>query len=197
MGADSHHPALDARTLRLIRRKARQLIGKYGFTPDDRDDIEQELTLDLLRRLPHFDPARSRLEDFIARRLDNAVARLIEHRRALKRDCPFDLCSLYEVAARSEEGEVLHAELAQEDALRTLSGTTRRSPEEETDLRTDLARALALMSPEQRAICRALLHSDLNKKQLAKRLGISRDTLYERLREIRRICERLGLGQDL
>ena len=40
----------------VIRNKARQLIGKYGFTPDDYEDLEQEMILDLLVRLPKFDP---------------------------------------------------------------------------------------------------------------------------------------------
>jgi hypothetical protein len=37
---------------RLIRSKARQMVGKAGLTDADRPDVEQELWLDLLRRWP-------------------------------------------------------------------------------------------------------------------------------------------------
>lgn len=42
----------------LIQQKADQLIGRYGFTKSDREDIEQELTLALLERWDQYDPVR-------------------------------------------------------------------------------------------------------------------------------------------
>src|SRR5262245_46018624 len=49
----------------FIRLKARRLIGHYGFTQSDRDDIERELMLDLLARLVHFDTEKGRLVTFV------------------------------------------------------------------------------------------------------------------------------------
>ena len=40
----------------LISHKARQLIGRHGFVPDDREVLEHEMSLDLLLRLENFDP---------------------------------------------------------------------------------------------------------------------------------------------
>ncbi len=42
--------------LELVHHKARQLVGKAGYTQDDVDDIKQDLIVDLLERLSQFDP---------------------------------------------------------------------------------------------------------------------------------------------
>ena len=62
----------------LIRSKARTLIGKAGFTSADCEDIEQELALDLLVRLEHYDPKKSKRSTF--------MTRVVEHRIATLRD---------------------------------------------------------------------------------------------------------------
>jgi len=46
------NPQADEYVARLVRIKARQLVGRYGFTESDREDIEQELTLHLLEGVP-------------------------------------------------------------------------------------------------------------------------------------------------
>jgi hypothetical protein len=47
-------PGIDKFASRLIRRKAREVVRCAGFNLSDRQDIEQELTLVLLRRLGRF-----------------------------------------------------------------------------------------------------------------------------------------------
>ena len=66
----------------VIRKKARQLIGKYGFTHDDREDLEQEMILDLLVRLPKFDPEKACLNTFVARIVDRKVSTMIRRQQA-------------------------------------------------------------------------------------------------------------------
>ncbi len=46
----------------VIKAKAKQLVGRYGFTESDREDIEQELRLRILRRLQDYDPERGSKE---------------------------------------------------------------------------------------------------------------------------------------
>ena len=66
MGFDKHDDGIDPYAVQLIKYKARQLVGQAGFTASDRDDLEQELILDLLRRLPKYNPERARRNTFIA-----------------------------------------------------------------------------------------------------------------------------------
>ena len=45
------YDGIDAYAADLIRHKARQLVGKAGLTENDRQDLEQELMIDLLSRM--------------------------------------------------------------------------------------------------------------------------------------------------
>ena len=49
MQSNLYENNFDQFTKILIRKKAQQLLGKKGFTCSDRNDIEQELTLKLLK----------------------------------------------------------------------------------------------------------------------------------------------------
>ena len=42
----------------IVRRKAKQLVGRQGFKNDDAEDIQQNLNLRLLQNLPSFDSAK-------------------------------------------------------------------------------------------------------------------------------------------
>ena len=72
--------------MRLIRQKARQLVGKYGFTASDREDLEQDLWFHLLERLQAESNHIANREAFIVTLLDRQVTDLIRRRRAGKRN---------------------------------------------------------------------------------------------------------------
>lgn len=69
----------------LIRRKARELVARSGFSPSDRDDIEQELRLILLRRLDKFDPSVAHYNAFVTTVIERYSATILEHRCAESR----------------------------------------------------------------------------------------------------------------
>jgi len=56
MGSNNRYDGLDEYAVKLIKHKARQLVGRAGFVDADRHDLEQDMVIDLLRRLPRFDP---------------------------------------------------------------------------------------------------------------------------------------------
>ena len=60
----------------------RQALMRAGFVEADRHDLEQEMVLDLLRRLPRFDARLSKRETFITRIVEHRIATLIESQRA-------------------------------------------------------------------------------------------------------------------
>ena len=63
----------------LIRKKARSLVGKYGFTTSDQESIEQELWYHLLQVYSRFDPSRGKETTFIISVVENRIRTLIEH----------------------------------------------------------------------------------------------------------------------
>jgi hypothetical protein len=60
----------------LIRIKAARLARSRQVPNADREDIEQTLVLDALKRLPKFDPGKSDREDHLCAVVEHAVGNL-------------------------------------------------------------------------------------------------------------------------
>jgi hypothetical protein len=69
----------------LIRRKARELCRLSAFQNCDRTDIEQELRLLLVKRLPKFDASIAHFNAFVTTVVERFCASLIEHQTAKSR----------------------------------------------------------------------------------------------------------------
>lgn len=195
MGADSSRTGLDPYVANLIRRKARQLVGHYGFAPSDREDIEQDLTADLLRRMRNFDASRSGFRTFATRVVEHAVARIVEYRTAAVRDCRLEVRSLQETIAVGDGEQLPVEDLPHEDASLVQRGHPSGATPDEQDLRIDLDRALARLTPEQRELCLQLMTSTIS--EIASAKGVSRARLYEIRREIQAVFEQVGLREYL
>ena len=86
MVSQNSYDGIDKYAADLIRHKARQLVGKAGFTEDDRPDLEQELMIDLLQRMRHFNPAKAKKTTFMARIVERHISTILEARFAQCRD---------------------------------------------------------------------------------------------------------------
>lgn len=64
MSLSQHDPDLVAEIRKLVKIKARSLVGQAGFGRQDLGDIEHDLTVRLLQRLEGFDPGRGPLFPF-------------------------------------------------------------------------------------------------------------------------------------
>lgn len=80
------YDGIDGYAADLIRHKARQLVGKAGLTEDDRQDLEQELMIDLLGRMKHFNPAKGKKTTFMTRIVERRISTILEARFAQCRD---------------------------------------------------------------------------------------------------------------
>ena len=130
MGVDNSDDGIDPYAAGLIRFKARQLVGKAGFTASDREDIEQELILDLLRRLPKYNPKRAQRNTFIARVVEHRLASLIEAQKAGIRDYRRCRCSLNECLEDADGRSVERVDtFDQEDYLLRTGAQSRPSEE--------------------------------------------------------------------
>jgi DNA-directed RNA polymerase specialized sigma24 family protein len=166
----------------IIYYKSRQLIGSYGFTISDLDDIRQELAVDLWLRLPGFDPTRASLRTFVTRVVSNKIASIIEMRTSKTRNvamCPYSLNDL----VYADDGSVVE----RGDLLGGIDAEL-----ELADLRMDVARVMKKLTPAQRQVC-ALLSTD-NKSLAAAATGVSRSSMYRAVKAIRPVFEADGLG---
>jgi RNA polymerase sigma-70 factor (ECF subfamily) len=173
---------IDNYAARLIRIKARQLVGKAGFTEHDRCDLEQELMIDLLQRMRHFNPAKAKKTTFMTRIVERHLATLLEARHAKFRDwrrCRISLNTPHE----NDKGDTVEL-IDRVDSEGNLKNPE-REPQQETVnyMRMDIERVLNALPDDLRDLCERLRES--NMAEIAREMGIPRTTLYDKLTKIR------------
>lgn len=189
---DTNTPKLDAYAVQLIKNKAWQLVGRYGFTKADREDIEQDLTVRLLRRLPLFNPARSSLHTFMDRVVERAAAHLIEYQEAPMRDYRRTVCSLNERIEDDDAEENERGDLVDQDTYRAQIGEPVVPMADSVALAVDLERLVAEARPDLRDLWHRITAGQTI-AAISRETGIPRGTLYERMKELRKLAERIGL----
>jgi hypothetical protein len=152
---------IDALLQNLVRKKARQIIGRIGCPEEDPSDIEQEFWLRFLPRLRRYDPSEGQPGAFIRVVSDRIAANLVRERYAQKRDRRGQ--QSLNVLVQTHDG--ITAELAQtisqEDRDRRL-GKKSRSDEERCQLLLDLEVLLARMPSLHRELAELLKHMSLS-----------------------------------
>ncbi len=182
-----HQVRLDRFEEWFIRCKARQLAGRAGFTISDVEDIEQDIRLDILQRLPQHDPVKSNRHTFVVMLVRRCVASLLEARRAPSRNGGRQLQSLNAVTADHDGQRV---------ELQTMLTTDFRRPRlgapERRDLVADVRRAVAALPADLRPWCEVLGQTPIDRTARDFRIPRSR---LRRIREaIRTAFEEAGLA---
>jgi len=171
---------------RLIHFKARMLSRRRAFAGDDREDIEQDLWLDLFERLPKYDPTKATLNTFIALVVERRVASLIRDRSTEKRSPDREECSLDDAVLDADGRVVARHETTPEAAS---------DPGRLRDLERDVAHVVAHLPDELRPIVLALAFGTQN--SVGPELGISRRAMAKAVDQLREIFRDAGLDQYL
>ncbi len=195
MGVDNSDDGIDPYAAGLIKYKARKLVGKAGFTASDREDIEQELRLDLLRRLPKYNPKRAQRNTFIARVVEHRVASLIEAQKAGIRDYRRCRCSLNECFEDADGRSVERVDTFDQEDYLLRTGAQSRPSEELSALAIDVAAVLETLPPELRELCRRLKAETVT--EISRDTGVPRGTIYESIKKLREIFKDAGLRNYL
>ena len=161
-------------------RAARRLCRKLALPAADIDDLRQDLLIDLICRLPGFDPHRGSIGAFAAIILRNQCARIAMRHHRQRRAQGGAVLSLDAPAAGGTEplGHVL----TEGDGLAAWHGQD-CSVTDDAEARHDLARALADLPEDMLRLCSAL--GTCAAADLARREGISRSALYRRIARLR------------
>jgi RNA polymerase sigma-70 factor, ECF subfamily len=187
-------PTIDQFTIHLIRRKACQLIRYSGFSRSDREDIEQELRLKLVKQLARYTPQRGHRHAFVKAVVERHVASLLRDRRATKRDHR-RICSLHVLVDIGDDEKI---ELAQSIGQRELNAQRHRHPrsdEELAQLTQDMAEVIAKLPDELRNLAERL--KTQTRSEIARDTGIPRTSRNESIRRLRRRFENTGLKNYL
>lgn len=181
--------SFDEFTIRFIRSKVRQLIGRAGLTEADHDDLLQEFVLDLLERRKHFDPRFGTWEALVVVVCENCLATILERRQAEMR------------SPEREEGSLDRPIQDGEGSLGEMIPDTQRtghyrSAQETSELVQDVKSVLAQLPARLRTICERLADGQ-SKALIARELGMSRAALYGLLGGIRGRFEQSNLQDYL
>ena len=172
------HKCSDCYTTWYIQKKAAELAGKYGFAPDEDEDLAQELILHLLTKWSKYDPAKGKPTTFIQNVIDTKVCELIREQSDPKRDFR-RICSISDVRDAAEYGLL--------DGVR---GQPEMSDQELVDLQIDIAEITARFPQELKQIAELLKTKCPN--AIAQELGIPESTVRNRIEQIREHFERAG-----
>lgn len=192
MGIPINYPGLTPEMVRLIKNKSYTLSGRYGHTPEDREDLEQDMALHILSMLPKHDPERSSLPTFVNRVVDSWCRMLARERGAACRGCGHRARSLDEPACGSgEEWETSGDLIGETDAV-TLSGSKSLGCIEAVELRLAVESTIESLPEHLQDICNALKTQTVS--EVSASTGIPRTTIASRVKLIRQSFEKAGLG---
>ena len=196
MDANKKQKGLSDYAAETIRHKARQLIGKVGFTKDDINDLMQEMMLDLLERLPKFDPNKAAHSTFIARVIERKISKLIRHRMQEKRDYRREACSVNETIEDGNGGTVERAQTMSQDEHDLRTGKHSRPEEARIDMRLDVSFVISKLPADLKPLAERLMTHSIT--EVAREIGMPRSTFYETgIARLREIFEDKGLREYL
>lgn len=182
--------------LELVHHKARQLVGKAGFTQNDVADIEQEMIQDLSVRLLNFDPTRATYNTFVARLVEHKISNLLRHRQMEIRSYKREVCSLNENIDVGEGETIQRIDTISQDEHDIRTGKYRRSAQERVHLHLDVKMVLASLPPHLRKAAKMLQTKSVSR--VARELGVPRRTFRDRhLAQLRELFTEKGLGDYL
>lgn len=168
---------------------ARRLRRRLQLPTCDREDLGQDLLVDLLRRLPAYDPSRGGLGAFAGLILRNQSSRIAIRHHQQRRAQGGTILSL-EVPLAGETDPV-GATLTEADGLAAWHGQDRTALDQ-CDDRHALETALSQLAADDRHLCTALVHHPVA-TLVAEGFG-SRSVLYRRLANLRHVLTAHGLG---
>jgi len=178
----------------IIKKKVGQLIGQAGFTPQDRESLEQELFRRVLQSLSQFNPDVGHRNKYVTAVVERYVANVLRDKKAGKRDYR-RITSLNVTIELAEEGPT---ELLQTIGDRELDARLcrrRRSETEQSDLAMDMAAIIQTLPPLWQKLLE--LRTSMTIVEIAREMKIPRTTLNEWMKRIRVRFEEAGLRDYL
>jgi RNA polymerase sigma-70 factor (ECF subfamily) len=184
------NPFEDPFTRRLAKRKAKQLVGKYGFSDSDRDDIEQDIYVHVLQRWSSYDPAEGHHHKFVTAVVERFMANFVRDRCAIKRRDDA-VGSLQSPVAETGNGITVDQAVSN-NALDGRLGRRRRTSDELAGLRIDIDALIRDLPPQWREVLE--LRKSLTVTEISERLNIPRTTINAWIRKVRERFADVGLN---
>ena len=165
----------------IIKRKAKQLVGRAGFKPQDIEDLEQDLMLRLIQGLQSYDPEIAHQKSFVTAIVERAVATILRDAQAGKRDSG-DQQSLEVLVEITGESPTRLSNTIGDREYNRRRARHPRTAEELQALSADLATVIGSMPADQQQLAEKLKSESIAGS--ARELGIPRTTLNDAVRRL-------------
>lgn len=192
MKSRNHYPGMLPYAVEAVRHWALRLTRHPAFCPSDLEDLEQELMLDLHRRIPGFNPDKASLPTFISRVVAHCAASLIRRAATIRRGGRQNVISLNTHITNTRENhplEVIDAISSQQD----LWSEGRPASSDVSELRIDMRRILGRLPSPLQQLASRLLGETVT--EIAHATGTPRATLYDAIGHIRAAFTKAGYGK--
>ncbi len=178
----------------IIRRKAKQIIKRPGFSGQDFEALEQSMLAQVIKAMRSFDPQISHPNVFITTVVERFVRTLLRQRVAEKRE-PSHLQSL-NVPVRVPDDHPTQLQYTLEECVGEAHlQVSRRSTEHLSNLISDVATVIStLPEPMQRMLELRKSHSMCQIEQL---MAVPRTTLRKWMEQVAEKFEKAGLREYL
>jgi hypothetical protein len=154
-------------------------------------DYEQQLALDLWRRLPAYRPERAALATFIDRVVRRRVCEFLTAAQTAARRAERQSMSLDGAAGGEEHGDNPAARLSTADRLWAHADDL----EHDAGLRHDLRRFVAMLPPALKRCCSILTNGSVG--EAARKEGLHRSSHYDAVARLRHKAHEAGLRDYL
>jgi RNA polymerase sigma factor (sigma-70 family) len=192
MGHRSRKQTTDEQITNLIQLKARNLAYSAVIPEWEMSDFQQELSVCWLENQSHYSPECGDLLTFADIVLNHRIDNLIALHHAAKRDIRLCAVSLDECIEDEDGTPMTRHEIHDPDLYFRTIGAPERGDATRADFKIDLEPALRSLSPKQRELCRRLSFEAVT--EIAKEMGVTRETVYVWKRRLRDVFTRAGLA---
>lgn len=185
MYSNNHYEGINPTIISTVRKKARKLIKHKCFLSSDLEDLEQELMIDLLSKLIHYDSSKSSLQTFTQNIIENKASNLIRDISRKKRGSQMAICSLYEpigIGDNKDEAYLLIDTISADSSFYeySISDLTRQ-----LEFEFDVRQVINKLPVNLGKLCELL--QIMTVAEIAEETGTSRNTVYKALKMLREI----------
>ena len=185
MYSNNHYEGINPIIISTVRKKARKLIKHKCFLSSDLEDLEQELMIDLLSKLIHYDSSKSSLQTFTQNIIENKASNMIRDISRKKRGSQMAICSLYEpidVGDNKDEAYLLIDTISADSSFYeySISDLTRQ-----LEFEFDVRQVINKLPDNLGKLCKLL--QIMTVAEIAEETRTSRNTVYKALKMLRTI----------
>lgn len=178
----------------VITNEVKKLIGRFGLCLEDIGDLEQELHLQVWRKLNANPEAKTAPYHAVVRRIvDTKIKDLIEMRSARRRKGDWEAARLDEEIESGDEtcplGDLLDLEESRERHEGKAAPWHKRRHR-----KLDFEEAMSHMPESLRALCATIEEFDGNLGAVARELQLTRKKIRIELTKLRRVLKDLKAG---